>query len=625
VGATLARGTRIRVPLCRDKDTDIEMNTEEFEYEYDLSGLQLITPRNRNFQMMVVPRYVAHYCKNVYEDFTSDLLLNQLDENAVFIDVGAHYGYYTLLAGTRQPNRRIIAFEPVPENFEVLKRNIALNQLKNVQLCNAAVSDSDGLRKFNVTKASDSCSFCEHPLSETRREIEVETVSLDRFLGKTPKVPVVVKVDAEGHEPYVLHGMKRLIRTSVDIKMIIEFNPKCLSKGGYKPEQFMEEIFRLGFDIYAVDDGRRLTYKLERKGVDKWANYLPEQDENRATNLLCVRKKDSLSVCLFTPSAQLDDRGRDLLELTRQLTDRNAICIVVLPGGGPLRDELDKSGVSTLVVDYRWWCTPGMPTDDEMKTGLANSFENILSALPDLNKINPDVILSNTLLIPWGALVGSLLGKPHIWSIHEVGELRFHLSLETVGTLVENFSNIILLMSQASSNLPPTICRSKKTLALEQDLPNEKTAELVMELLRDVRDKPNRSLDSLSKFAAQAVVASLTAKDGQIAQLNLSLRTRDALVRSLEKSLGTKTRQVQRLESQLDSLQAQTRRLESQMRQIQHSIPMQLADRYERIAARLLAPGTRRRGFYERALAGVKVILNEGWRSFFRRAWNKLT
>lgn len=59
--------------------------------------------------------------------------------------------------------------------------------------------------------------------------------------------------------------------------------------------------------------------------------------------------------------------------------------------------------------------------------------------------------------------------------------------------------------------------------------------------------------------------------------------------------------------------------LESQIQQIQLSIPMRLASRYQRIVERLLRSGTRRRRYYELGLNGIRVILDEGWKSFFRK------
>ena len=89
---------------------------------------------------------------------------------------------------------------------------------------------------------------------------------------------------------------------------------------------------------------------------------------------------------------------------------------------------------------------------------------------------------------------------------------------------------------------------------------------------------------------------------------------------NLETTLGEKLAQLHSLESQVRALESQVHRLESQMKQIHRSIPMQLLRRYQRVVDRLLRPGTRSRRPYDLALMGIRVILNEGWRSFFRAA-----
>ena len=51
---------------------------------------------------------------------------------------------------------------------------------------------------------------------------------------------------------------------------------------------------------------------------------------------------------------------------------------------------------------------------------------------------------------------------------------------------------------------------------------------------------------------------------------------------------------------------------------------MQLVNRYQRLVEKLLRTGTRRHDYYELGLSGIRVILNEGWKSFFRKAWERL-
>jgi len=96
----------------------------------------------------------------------------------------------------------------------------------------------------------------------------------------------------------------------------------------------------------------------------------------------------------------------------------------------------------------------------------------------------------------------------------------------------------------------------------------------------------------------------------QLTRLNYVLHIRNARIANIQAKLQEKA--------------TQTYRLESQLRQIQHSIPMQLVSRYQRFINKLLPPGTRPQRYYELGLTGIRVILNKGWKSFFRKAWDRL-
>ena len=431
----------------------MEENSSPFRYDYDLKRLQRITPKGRHLQMLVTPRFIEHYHEKPYESFSSDLLLNLCGEGTLFIDVGAHYGYYTLLVGTAYPGCRIIALEPVPENYAVLQRNVALNGLKNVELHNLAASDSEGFRDLKVKEASDSCSFYDHPLTHTLKEIEVQTVSLDGFLQLSPDMHVIIKVDTDGHEPHVLRGMKNLLRESSGVSLLVEFNPKCLRKAGHQPEQFLEEIFALGLEIHAIDEANRLTYKLSEPNLERWAEYLPGGDESAYVNLLCLKKEKSLSVCFFSHSSQLAGAERSLLELVDELVkDYKVLCTVVLREDGPLREKMAQTGASVIEAGYTWWWQPeDMPPEQRESLHMESLGEVAYHIEHVLCKINPDVIATFTTTIPWGAMAAFFLGKPHAWFIREMYDrdqpVKGLLPLDESIEFIDRFSSLIVVNS----------------------------------------------------------------------------------------------------------------------------------------------------------------------------------
>jgi len=100
-------------------------------------------------------------------------------------------------------------------------------------------------------------------------------------------------------------------------------------------------------------------------------------------------------------------------------------------------------------------------------------------------------------------------------------------------------------------------------------------------------------------------------------QLGHQLTTR-ARNKAMASELENQKRLLQELKANLKSKDAQVHRLESQIQQIQQSIPMQLVNRYQKVINKLLPPNTRCRRPYELMLSSIRVILNEGWKGFFR-------
>ena len=122
-------------------------------------------------------------------------------------DVGANAGFYTLafarLVGERG---HVWAFEPLAENAHNLRRHIELNNLRNVTVVQAAVSDRTGVARFE-SGASNSVGHLGQG-----GDTEVPTVSLDEYCVATGiESPDLIKFDIEGGESAALEGARRVI------------------------------------------------------------------------------------------------------------------------------------------------------------------------------------------------------------------------------------------------------------------------------------------------------------------------------------------------------------------------------------------------------------------------------
>jgi FkbM family methyltransferase len=154
-----------------------------------------------------------------YEPQTSKTLRFFFERSATFVDVGANYGYYSILAGLWSPALRVVSFEPVPEIYEALNRNISLNGLQTrVAAFNLALSDRSGKATFFLPpSASKDCEATGTLVSDgwqSRKQspsFEVETARFDDFEHLHPMKVDVVKIDVEDFEYAVLQGMREVI------------------------------------------------------------------------------------------------------------------------------------------------------------------------------------------------------------------------------------------------------------------------------------------------------------------------------------------------------------------------------------------------------------------------------
>ena len=224
-----------------------------------------------------------------YEEETTRLLQSLVKPGMVFVDVGAHLGYYTLLAARGVgPTGKIYSFEPDPDNHALLLRNVELNAYDNVVAARKAVSDRVGTGTLYLTALdSGRHSMYHHGLPE-RGRVAVETTTMDFYLGSEgwPRVDLV-KIDVEGAEVSVLEGMAQLLEKSDDLKLIIEFNPSLLQNAGVLPLEFLEKPASLGFKVYLIDEEHGLS-SLAADDAPALVNRLMAAQDS--VNLFCKRQ-----------------------------------------------------------------------------------------------------------------------------------------------------------------------------------------------------------------------------------------------------------------------------------------------------------------------------------------------
>ncbi len=141
----------------------------------------------------------------LYDYNNMNFVLRLLERGGLFADVGANIGAYTLVA-SEQPDVSVVSIEPNPTAFAKLSANVTRNGRHRVTLVNMGASDAPGQLCMTNNSSDPTNRVVEPGSGAPGSTIMVEMDTLDRICARTGAMPVLIKIDVEGHEPAVLSG-----------------------------------------------------------------------------------------------------------------------------------------------------------------------------------------------------------------------------------------------------------------------------------------------------------------------------------------------------------------------------------------------------------------------------------
>ncbi|MEO1191759.1 MAG: FkbM family methyltransferase [Pseudomonadota bacterium] len=211
------------------------------------------------------------YLYDWFEEDLTHFFLQALRPGDTFYDVGAHLGYFSLLASRCVgPRGQVIAFEPAPRTFQhLLGPNI--EPLANVRR-----------HRWAVWKEAASLTFRDYgrthsayntlgepkiaPLQASRltaTEIEVKAVALDALPRKAPP-PDVVKVDVESAELQVLQGMSGILAEQKPV-VTLEMGDQGGAEQGLSPTsaEVLAAIEAADYELYEPRDGQLIAHAIQ--------------------------------------------------------------------------------------------------------------------------------------------------------------------------------------------------------------------------------------------------------------------------------------------------------------------------------------------------------------------------
>jgi FkbM family methyltransferase len=203
------------------------------------------------------------------------------------LDVGANIGVLTLYFRSLIGDiGKIYSFEPDPVSFSILKKNIVENSLENIIVENKAVSNKNGSIGFEVSESTTAGRIKEYD----DQTLKVNCVTLDSYFSEKLTKINFVKIDTEGFDWTVLEGMKNIISSNPEIKLMVEFHSTLLNESGITPRKFLKIIEDFNFKIY---DMGGLLDKFEFLDSQKLEIFAKTPN---SSNLLCTRDKINFKI-----------------------------------------------------------------------------------------------------------------------------------------------------------------------------------------------------------------------------------------------------------------------------------------------------------------------------------------
>jgi FkbM family methyltransferase len=216
----------------------------------------------------LVGQYI--YCFGVWEPNFTTWLERTLEPGDVFIDVGAHVGYFSLLAsGLVGPQGAVVAIEPLPVSFELLERNIRTNGASNVRAINAAAWDEvTSMPLFGAPDTSAGVTTLYPSVAAIHGFRPAATVAaepLGSLLSHEELLRArMIKIDVEGAEWRVVLGLlASLPETRPDLELVVELTPAVVEER-FGAWQLLEQLEQNGFHAYRMHNDYELPIGRRR-------------------------------------------------------------------------------------------------------------------------------------------------------------------------------------------------------------------------------------------------------------------------------------------------------------------------------------------------------------------------
>lgn len=181
-----------------------------------------------------------------HDKVVEEEIYTQLSDGGIFIDVGANWGYFSLLAGGLSKTT-VIALEPSLKELHILYKHILLNKFNNIYAYPLGVSEEMSVQKLFLggdrnTGQNSLVNDQNYGYTEALFAPISNLVPNDYFLRTR-----LIKIDVEGYELFVLHGFSEVIPKLNNCHFVVEITPDFLAKVNQTPQDIYTFFEQFGY------------------------------------------------------------------------------------------------------------------------------------------------------------------------------------------------------------------------------------------------------------------------------------------------------------------------------------------------------------------------------------------
>ena len=255
-----------------------------------LEGEVIITAKAHGIKMICDPhdtRIVPIEMLNFgpYEEDIHKVIRALVVPDSIMFDVGANYGWYSLIFAKAFPNAQVFSFEPIPSTYKYFQENISLNKCGSIKTFNYGLFNESGEMQFYFyPELSGNASLSNVSDRKDVQIIPCKVKTMDEFVAENNVAPDFIKCDVEGAEYLVFQGGYETIKQNTPI-IFSEMLRKWSAKFNYHPNEIISFLKELGYRCFVPHSGRlREFFEMDEKTTE--TNFFFLHQEKHSARLL---------------------------------------------------------------------------------------------------------------------------------------------------------------------------------------------------------------------------------------------------------------------------------------------------------------------------------------------------